>query len=127
MTLVGVPNWQGRVSPVFDVAERLLVVEFLDGCETSRRLEPLDQTRPQFRVERLAALGVDVLICGAISSPLQQLVIGRGIRVLSQICGDVEEVLVAFHDGTLGQRRYAMPGCCGRQSRQRRCNRRGGR
>jgi len=120
---VAVPDWQGRVSPVFDVAEQILLVDLDREEDGSRRTESLGSTAPHERVRRLAELGVGVLVCGAISWPLQALLTARGIRVVPLICGEVEEVMQAFRDGTLENEKFAMPGCC--RKRRRVCNRRG--
>jgi len=122
---VAVPVWQGRVSPVFDVAGQLLLVEFVEGTEVSRREYPLPEADLQQRAAQLAELRVETLICGAISRPLEALLIENGIRVYGRVCGDVESVLTAFAAGSLGEPQYAMPGCCGRQRRFRGGCRRG--
>jgi len=118
--IVAVPVWQERISPVFDVAGHVLLVELDGATEVSRRMEVLSEDQPQARVDRLQHLGVQTLICGAVSRPLEGLVASRGIEVIARICGDVEEVLQAFRSGQLQSGRFAMPGCCGRQQRQRR-------
>lgn len=111
--IVAIPVWQGRVSPVFDVAGQLLLVELDDGRELGRRCEPLPDESPEQRAGRLAELGVQTLICGAISRPLEALLgVGR-VEVVPRVCGDVEEVLRAFTAGALEDGRFAMPGCCG--------------
>ncbi len=124
---VAVPQWQGRVSPVFDVAGQLLVVELVDGRAVAREEKPFRMTGFDERVQYLVDLGIDTLICGAVSQPLETLVAERGIRVLARVCGDVDEILRAFCAGTLEEDRFAMPGCCGTRRRFRgRCRRWGG-
>jgi len=123
---VAIPHWQGRVSPVFDVARNLLVVDTDDGVERARQDLVLVVEEPQLRAARLAAIGADVLICGAISRPLEVAVVAAGIDVIPQTCGDVENVLAAFLDRRLRQDTFLMPGCCGRR-RQLRLRRRHGR
>jgi len=125
---VAVPDWQGRVSPVFDVAEQVLLVDLDRENDGSRRMESLGTTAPHDRAQRLAELGVNVLVCGAISWLLEALLASSGIRVVPLICGEVEEVVRAFRDGTLENERFAMPGCCRkrRQARNRRRCRGGG-
>lgn len=121
---VAVPQWQGRVSPVFDVAGQLLVVELVDGREVARDEIPLRTTGLDERAEHLAGLGIHTLICGAVSRPLEALVAEQGIRVLARVCGDVDEILRAFCAGALEEDRFAMPGCCGKRRRFRgRCRR----
>lgn len=121
---VAVPQWQGRVSPVFDVAGHVLVVEWVDGQEVARHEELFGIIAPCERVQRLVELGVRTLICGAVSQPLEALLTARGVRVVARVCGDVDEILRAFCAGTLEEERYAMPGCCRKRRRFRgRCRR----
>ena len=115
MMKVAIPFWQGRVSPVFDVATRLLLVEGADGRESGRSEVPLSATDPTQRAGELAGHGTTVLICGAISWPLEMAVASSGIQVVAQICGRVEDVLRAFLEGTLSDPAFLMPGCCGRR------------
>ncbi|MBN2577794.1 MAG: NifB/NifX family molybdenum-iron cluster-binding protein [Pirellulales bacterium] len=125
---LAIPIWQGRVSPVFDVAEQLLLVEMDGDAERSRRTEILPQESAECRARRIAGLGVTTLVCGAVSRPLESLLWAQGIEVLPRVCGDVEDVLQAYRVGALQEERFAMPGCCGRLRRRQRCRyRRGGR
>ena len=119
MTKVAIPHWQGRVSPVFDVAANVLIVEFIDGIEQSRADVPFDIDGPHARASRLSSAEVDVLICGAISQPFQNAVLHEGIEVIPQMCGSVECVLSAYIEGRLQHGEFLMPGCCGRQRRMR--------
>lgn len=129
---VAIPHWRGRVSPVFDAAGSVLIVEIEDGAETARQDVAFDTEDPQRRATQLARAGADVLVCGAISWPLEMALSAEGIDVIPQTCGDVEQVLAAFASGALGQDAFLMPGCCGRRRRAtgddaaRRCRRRGG-
>ena len=127
MMRVAIPQWQGRVSPVFDVAGHLLVVDVEDGAEQGRRSVVIDAASPQARATAVTDHSAAVLICGAISAPLESGLEAGGVEVISQTCGDVEEVLAAFIEGRLGQETFLMPGCCGRRRRLRADRRRGGR
>jgi len=115
---VAIPVWQGRVSPVFDVAGQLLVADLVEDAEASRREYPLPSAEPEQRAGQLAELQVETLICGAISQGLEALLSENGIKVYGRICGNVDEVLKAFVAGTLGGAQYAMPGCCGQARRR---------
>ncbi|MCD6303960.1 MAG: NifB/NifX family molybdenum-iron cluster-binding protein [Planctomycetes bacterium] len=114
---IAIPHWQGRVSPVFDVAGRLLVVDVENGKEQARRNVVVEADDPQARARLLGSLGANVLICGAISWPLEAAITAGGIEVVSQTCGDVERVLAAFIGGRLDEKTFLMPGCCGRRRR----------
>ena len=114
MTKIAIPHWQGRVSPVFDVAGQALLAEVgSDGINYCGDLR-LGAEDPQHRSILLGTSGVEILICGAISCPFEVAIRATGIVVISQICGDLEIVLKAYSEGRLGHRHYSMPGCYGR-------------
>jgi predicted Fe-Mo cluster-binding NifX family protein len=118
---IAIPIWQSRVSPVFDVAGRLLLVDVEDGRETARSEETLGETFLPGKAKRLKDLGVDVLICGAISRPLAMLASQAGVAVVPWVAGDIDEVLNRYLEDGLADPRYAMPGCrCRRAGRGRR-------
>jgi predicted Fe-Mo cluster-binding NifX family protein len=124
--LIAVPNCQGRVSPVFDVAARLVLVSLKGEAELERKDVVLFEKQPGGVVRSLGELGIQVLICGAISQGLQRALEQAGLRVVPRICGEIESVIAAFREGTLGQPEFMMPGCCGRRGkngRGRRCPR----
>jgi len=117
---IAIPQWQGRVSPVFDVAANLLLVEVADSQEVRRQEVALTATDPTKRARQVAALGAEYLICGAISRPLELALLSAGVKVIPHICGCIEEVLTAFRDDVLTDGAFTMPGCCGRRRQGRR-------
>jgi len=119
--IVAIPVWQGRVSPVFDVAGQILLVELENSVEQSRRQEPLTEGMMDRRADQISRQEVDTVICGAISRALESLLTARGIQVIARVCGSVDDVLDAFCREELDDERFAMPGCCQRRRRQRRC------
>ncbi|MBI4573715.1 MAG: NifB/NifX family molybdenum-iron cluster-binding protein [candidate division NC10 bacterium] len=116
---VAIPFWNDRVSPVFDAARRLVVVDVENGVEQTRHHETLQEEFPTRRARQLAQLGVNVLICGAISRPLVALLAGSGITLIPWTAGPVDEVLAAYLAGGLPDARWMMPGCGGRRQRHR--------
>jgi predicted Fe-Mo cluster-binding NifX family protein len=116
---VAIAAHEGRVSPVLDVARRLLVVEKDGEAERSRQDVPLTSTALVARVRDIQAAGVAVLICGAVSRPLAAALHAAGIQVVAQVCGPTEEVLAAFFADQLDRDDFRMPGCCRRRGRYR--------
>lgn len=114
-TRIAIANWNGRVSPVFDSARSLDVVEIEDGKIVSRHGATFATDDPAAKVSALTGLGVSRLLCGAISRPLAELLGAHGIAVTPFVCGPVEEVLAAFLANRLSDPSLAMPGCCGRR------------
>jgi predicted Fe-Mo cluster-binding NifX family protein len=98
---VAMAHWQGRVSPVFDVADRLVLIDVEDRREVAReRLRLISRDGFQ-RAKELSAIGVEVLLCGAISLTLEKTLIGAGIRVIGFLGGEIENVIGAFLAGKL--------------------------
>ena len=116
---VAAPIWSGRLSPVLDVARRLVVAELEAGNEISRKEEPVAETDIFRRAQRIRELGVDVLICGAVSRPLEDMLRANGVQVIPWICGPVDDVLELFISKQPLSPNYLMPGCCGRGRRGR--------
>ena len=107
---IAIPTWNGRVSPVFDSASRLLVVEVGEEGEYSRFETDISEHFLPSKTMRLTGLGVDTLICGAISRPLAYMITTAGINLIAWISGQVEDVLQAFLRGNLFDIQFLMPG-----------------
>ncbi len=107
---IAIPIWQGRISPVMDVAARMLVAEYDGTGEVSRVEESLGDDFIPRRARHLADLGVNVLICGGISRPLLTLITAQGITVIPGITGKIEQVLEAYRYNRLHIPKYMMPG-----------------
>ncbi|MBN2318156.1 MAG: NifB/NifX family molybdenum-iron cluster-binding protein [Acidobacteria bacterium] len=108
---VAIPLWQGRVSPVFDEASRILVVDISNGKEKSRQEESLLTRNPFERAQALPRLGVDLLICGMISQTQHTALDSAGVQIIPHICGCMEDVITAFLDGRIEKGAMLMPGC----------------
>ena len=120
---IALPVWDGRISPVFDTARHLRIVEMRNEEHVSDREELLRRKDLFGRATRLQELNVDTLICGAVSRPLANLIAASGIELISFVTGEVNEVLRAYHAGRLGDPQFLMPGCLRRGRRRRRCGR----
>lgn len=105
-TRVALPICRGRISPVFDVAQRLRLVEIRDGVA----IDQVEHLVGGDRVRGLAELGVRVLICGAVSCELERDLRAQRIEVISGIRGPVDEVVEAYLADRLRDQEYVMPG-----------------
>jgi len=115
---VGLTVWEGRISPVFEAAQRLLVIETDGGAERARKEESLSGTFPPQRVSKLLRMNVRTLICGAISQPVTAMVNAAGIQLVPFVSGDVETVLHAYLAGQLPAPGFMMPGYRGGRRRR---------
>ena len=105
---LGVAVWGDRVSPVLDMSRRFLIVEVEDGQEVSRHEIDVREDHLPCRVVRIRELGLDVLICGAVSRPLAGMLVGSGISLVGWINGNVDDVLQDFLSGKLDACRFDM-------------------
>jgi len=123
---IAVAHWGDRISPVFDVTDNLYVVDIDGNREIRRESRALVSRNPFQRAMEVAGLGVDLLVCGALSHVQEAALMRAGIQVAGFICGDVAAVVNAFLNGKLTDGRFLMPGCCGNRRRIRIQGRRGG-
>lgn len=103
-----------RVSPRFDVAQEILLVdrETPDATETRMSVGHWD---PAERIGRLEQLGVDVVICGGIRRFQARELMSRGIRVFSWVTGEAEDAVACLLTGQLESGVMTGPaGPCGR-------------
>jgi len=112
---IAISYQQGRLSPVFDVSMRLLLVDIDQKQMVRRNKRTLAQSDSLTRARYVSQLGVDVLICGAISWRLENALSSMGVQVIACICGSVEGVINAFLNNKLPQGGFIMPGCLGRR------------
>ncbi len=103
-------TWKNRIAPQFDAAGHACIVEVHSGAIVAERLEAFKSKLPVKKVHRLVTLGVDTLVCGAISRPIQALLAAQGIRVVPFVAGELPEVIQAWLSGGLGEGLFAMPG-----------------
>ena len=124
---IGLTVWENRISPLFDSARMLLVVEIEQGVVVNKRYAPVNSETPFSRAITLSKLGIEILLCGAISEFFANTVEAQGVRVIPFITGDVDRVLSAFLTGQLPMGSFQMPGCSARRRRRFRGGRGGAR
>ena len=107
---IAIPVWENKVSPVLDTASRLLVVELKEGSKTSRFEIHLDERDLIKRCLRIQGLGIDTLLCGAVTRYFSDMLRTSGINIVPGFSGRPDEVLDACFEGNLGQGEFLMPG-----------------
>jgi len=108
---LAIPIYNSNISNVFDFAHRLLLVDIENGKEANRSEVALESRLLPQRASQLKNLEVDVLVCGAISRVLADMVTASGIQVLPYVTGSIDDVLQAYLAGQLVQPEFTMPGC----------------
>jgi predicted Fe-Mo cluster-binding NifX family protein len=108
---IAIPEWRGRISPVFDVAAKVVLIDVDAGRETRREEHRLPGADSATRMAEFLNLGAGVLICGAISAPIEAKLAASEVEVVGFVCGRINEVLAAYLSGDLAKGAFAMPGC----------------
>ncbi len=118
--IIAITIWNNRVSPVFDVARSVIVVDIEEGIIRRKSIKSFANDQPEYKASLLKQLQVNTLICGAISTFYAGLISTHRIEIIPFITGDIEDVIKAFTSATLSNPKLMMPGCCkNRRSRQR--------
>ena len=117
MEKVAIPIWGERVSPVLDTATKLMLLEFSQGCETNREIINIPEEHFTHRARYLAGLRIDTILCGALSRPMRQLLVQRGITVLPWVTGTIKDVVEAYLHNNLADECFIPRG---RRRRKRR-------
>ena len=113
---IAIPVWEEKVSPLLDTASMLLIVEMDRLGEIARFQMALEEYEPGRKARRIRDIGVDVIICGAVSDFVSRALSAAGIRVIPEISGQAEEVMDAFLRGTAFDSKLLMPGSNRRRS-----------
>jgi predicted Fe-Mo cluster-binding NifX family protein len=116
METTAITYWNGLVSPLFDAAAMILIVD----SNGDRRYIGMENAGIYAKADALQKHAAGVVVCGAISAAALAALQERGMRVIPWIRGPIEEVLLAHVAGTLETKPFLMPGCHGRG----RCRRR---
>ena len=108
---IAIPVWDNHVSTVLDFSNRLIIVNCDSGSIGERSSAGFGESSIIEKVARLRDLGVNVLLCGAVSGPLERMILASGIVVIPFLRGTVDEVLDAYLQDRLVDERFALPGC----------------
>ena len=111
--------WEDRISPVFDVANRLLLADIKQGRMVKTSLMEINPGSLPQLVEIFKRMGISVLICGAISEIPANIISDGGIQLIPFISGKTDHILDAYIIGKPIMPAFAMPGV-------KRCRRRRG-
>lgn len=123
---IAIPIWENHVSTVLDFSEHLVIVD-IEGTtvkgETSINWSLCNDT---MKISLMKEEGVDVLICGAVSKPMQMMVEDSGITLFYGLRGLKDAILQAYLDGTLHHDHFRLPGTAmtGCAGRKRKCQNR---
>ena len=107
---IAVAVFGSRISPRFDCAPTMLIVEKAgSGLGQSRKVDTEGWPAGK-RLKRLGQWQVGVLICGGIDEHSLRMISASNIRVYSWITGEYEDALSCFLSGRLASGNMMGPG-----------------
>ncbi|MDP8206564.1 MAG: NifB/NifX family molybdenum-iron cluster-binding protein [Candidatus Electryonea clarkiae] len=97
---IAVTRWGDKISPVFDEAKYMMIVDVNDDCINAKITINIGDLSQSDKVKVLTDLNVERVFCGAISNMYSSLIEASGIELNSWLTGDIEEILqtVKFND-----------------------------
>ncbi|MFQ5707042.1 MAG: NifB/NifX family molybdenum-iron cluster-binding protein [bacterium] len=101
MKIIAIPIFGTRVSSRFDCADNLLVVTSEKGKVNRVERVSFVQANPLERINMLAQLGTDVVICGGLTETCANKLSDCHIQVIPWVRGEAEEVVQQFLHGKL--------------------------
>jgi predicted Fe-Mo cluster-binding NifX family protein len=107
---IAISIWEDKISPVLDTASKLLIIDKDNSKESYRSEANLIEQDITQRCSFIGGLDLDVLICGAISRQLSEMIEACGIKIISGISGPAKDVIKAYLEGDLLHSGYFMPG-----------------
>jgi predicted Fe-Mo cluster-binding NifX family protein len=108
---VALTVWENRISPLFDAACMLLIVDIKNHRIIERHLETIKCESPYPRIGILNDMGAEILVCGGISDFYSKIIEARGIKIIPFTSGEIDDVLDACINGNIYKKKYRMPGC----------------
>ena len=107
---IAITVWGNKISPVFETAEHLLLVDIVDAVEQNRELIKMNGLLPVQKITLLEDLNVQLLVCGAITRELESSFDANKVKIISFVCGNVEQLISAVSHGEPVRDMFGMPG-----------------
>lgn len=98
---VAIPLFGNRVAPRCLNSESMLLANIENGAVNSRSIHHTAELNPREWTEFLLELGIEVVVCGALSREFQQELKALGITAITNVAGEAEEVLGQLELGKL--------------------------
>jgi predicted Fe-Mo cluster-binding NifX family protein len=111
---VALPTHRGRISPLYDTAGQVVVVDVGEGTGMKSAELSLPGDGSLAQVEALVAARVERLVCGAISGNLMGWLLQRNLKVWPGVAGEIDEVVACLAAEGVLDATFKMPGCRGR-------------
>ncbi len=111
--MVAVPVLRSRVAPVLNWCSRIVVFRPGEPGDKQKKELVFEDMDVFKRLQSIREMGVDTLICGAVSRDLLFYAHGLGFQIICGIAGEIDDVIEAYCRNRLDESRFRLPGCCG--------------
>jgi predicted Fe-Mo cluster-binding NifX family protein len=101
MKPVGIVRMENRVAYRLDRADTIVVARKDRKGNVQLEEAALSERDPIRRVQQIADLGIETLICGAVSGFVFRMFQHHGIQVIGGVIGDAQDVLHHYVNGNL--------------------------
>ena len=108
--IIAVTTWNGGISPVFEVSQKLELFEVENGQVLTQKTLTIPPLSSGEKVDLLVGYGVVVLICGALTRQTEKMIRNHDLELHPFISGKIDAVLNAWHQKELIPT-FKMPGC----------------
>jgi len=108
---IAIPVWKQNISTVFDYSDRVMIFRIRSGRIIDECCFDICGTSGVERVNMLRQIGADVLLCGAISMPLERMITASGVTVVPFLKGTIRDIINAYLTGNLPNPHFSLPGC----------------
>ncbi len=99
-----------RIAPVLDYSRKLIIVELKNKKKTDKKeIYPIQANFIQ-NINILTEKKIDVLVCGAVSKHILNLLEDEKIVLIPWICGKIDDVIEAYINDNLDNKNFYMPG-----------------
>lgn len=107
---IAITIWGNRISPVFDSASTLMIVQVEDSIIVSRIFQEFNPKVTTQMLSILKEFKMDALICGAISDIESKPIEQSGVKLISFVTGNTDKVLASLLKKPNRISDFLMPG-----------------
>ena len=101
--MLAVPVFQERVSPLLDVSRNFALYEIQNGDIKQKIHINIHEDSESLRIEKLKELGVSVIISGAVSCFVSDIIRGKGMKLISWTNGPVDSIVKSYIAGNINE------------------------
>ena len=100
---IAIPTFEHRVSPRFDCAPFIVIVDIARGEVVQREALSTSAWESDQRIRMLVERGVNVVVCGGVDRVSAQSLVDAGVEVCSGVSGECQQALRSLLEGRLAR------------------------